>query len=158
MISETTTSPRKSPANNVAGVASAGAFVAVVIGYVAVPALATPATLFAGLFLGLVVVSLIMMLFRMAQYFLFRNSYYNRLPPDERKAAHDDELRSRHAPSWYLRLGRAGRLAYVLGVFLVATAVFLIRPFPGDPYFALRIVLFAGAFLIVVAGFWRLRK
>jgi hypothetical protein len=137
---------------------SAGASVAVVIGYVVLPALATPATLLAGLFLCLFLVSVVMMLFRMAQYFFFRHAYYKQLPATERKAAYDAELRSRHAPGWYVRLGRTGRLGYVLGVFLVATAVMLIRPFPGDEHFAVRMAGFVAAFIVVVAGFWLLPR
>jgi hypothetical protein len=137
---------------------SVGVSVAVFLGYIAFPALTTPATLVAGLFLCLFVVSVAMMLFRMAEYFLFRHAYYRQLPPTERKAAYDAELRSHHAPGWYVRLGRTGRLGYVLGVFLVATAVMLIRPFPGDEHFALRMALFVAAFVVVVAGFWLLPR
>lgn len=137
---------------------SAGASVAVVIGYIVLPALATPATLLAGLFLCLFVVSVVMMLFRMAQYFFFRHAYYKRLPATERKGAYADELRSRHAPDWYIRLGRTGRIGYVLGIFLVATAVVLIRPFPGDSQFALRMTLFIATFVVVLAVFWSLPR
>ena len=74
------------------------------------------------------------------------------------KEAYTQELRSRSAPEWYVRMGRGGRVAYVAGVFLVATAVVLLRPFPGDPHFGFRLGLFTASFLAVLIVVWRLRR
>jgi hypothetical protein len=135
-----------------------GFSIAVVAGGIVFPRLLTPAFLVAAVFLGLTVISLVMMLFRMAQYFVFRRAYYGQIPPGDRKEAYTQELRSRHAPEWYVRMGRGGRVAYVAGVFLVATAVVLLRPFPGDPHFGLRLGLFTASFLVVLVVLWRLRR
>jgi hypothetical protein len=122
------------------------------------PTLLTPAVILAVLFFILGLLSLGFMVLRYIQWLLARRTYFRHLPPFERKAARDAELKRRGAPLWYIGSSRAVRTGYGIAVLAVAVGVVLIRPFPGDSNFGLRIAIYSLAFFAAVVILWRLRS
>ena len=119
--------------------------------------IATLAGVLAGLLFILFVACWAIALIRLVQFIMARRAYYKRLPAAERPTAYNDELGKRGAPAWYMRMHRTGRTAYVGAVLAVAIALALLRPFPGDSHFALRMSLFIPAFLATLGVLWFLR-
>ena len=124
---------------------------------IVLPTVSTLAGMLAALLFILFVVCWAIALTRFFQFMLSRRSYYKRLPAAERATAYNAELRRRGAPGWYIRMHRAGRTAYGGAVLVVAIALAILRPFPGDSHFGLRMSLFIPAFLGTLGVLWYLR-
>lgn len=136
---------------------TAAAVLSAIVGWVLIPALSGVASVGIVIFLALALGSFVLMVVRAVQWVFSRSKYYRGLPATDRTLAYTQELRSRGAPEWYIGMNRRTRLAYIAGVFVVAAAVALIRPFPGDSQFGLRMALFGATFLMTIVFFWRIR-
>lgn len=117
----------------------------VVVGDFVAPQLLTPALLIAFAVGVFSLIAFCMTLFHMAQYFLLRSSYFAHLPSGTRDQVRTRELRARGAPGWYIRMGRPGRMSYVVGVLIVAAAAVLL-----PMSIALRVGLFIALALVFI--------
>ena len=134
------------------------ATVALLIGVFLLSSLPTPIMIVIVISVLLGAICLVMMFFTYVRWMFARSAHYRHLPSNERSGAHLAELRSRGAPDWWIRSGRAARTGYVLAVTVFMTGIVLVRPDSGGWAFALKALTFGGAIIVLVFVSMRLRR